>query len=239
VYIGELIYFDILIKMSDIKQTLEPTRICVAIDIEKAGAFNLQHPVVAIGVVVGLAGNVDILERKLIKIRVHWPIISDDGKIVDYGDFEPRCWDEFWSKRPEELKSILRADAVNEETAIRDFVRWLDALETKYPVGKYKIKFLCDNPSYDLAAIDVLMEKWCKRAPLRYSTVGKYRGLADPTDMLEMLCDEDQDYVLKKVKSQIAHDHNPTNDAECVYRTYLFVLLARKSIVSREAIFSI
>ncbi len=209
--------------------------ILFALDIEKAGAKNIKHPIVAIGYVIGTKEKV--LTRGIIRLQVKWPTI-EDGKVTSYGDFEPRCWDEFWGdskKMPAALMEELRRDAVPYDEGIKQFAAVLDELETKYgDKSLYKVKFLSDNPSYDTAALDVALEQVCGRDPMRYDSKGKYRGLSDPWDMLDILPADHKAQVLAAVETQmgsvVLHDHNPTNDAELIYRQYLAALAAKKNL---------
>lgn len=213
-------------------------KILFAVDIEKAGAENIKHPIVAIGYVIGTENA--LLERGIIKLQVKWPTITD-GKVADYGDFEPRCWDEFWGnskKMPPELIEEFKKDALTQTDGIKKFAALVDSLEEKYgDEKKYKVRFLSDNPSYDIAALDVAMEQVCDRNPMRYDSTGKYRSLSDPWDMLDILPAEYKKQMLANIDKQLGsivlHDHNPTNDAEVIYRQYLAALAAMKLLMTQ------
>jgi hypothetical protein len=79
------------------------SEIYVAHDIEKTGSFLIANPVISIGFVVG-DGKGAILETQKFNFQVRWPAQND------YGDFEPRCWDEFWSKQPERIVEACKQD---------------------------------------------------------------------------------------------------------------------------------
>lgn len=191
----------------------------VAFDIEKTGCLNYTHPIVSIGYVVGDSkGN--LFEKKKINLLVKWPQCDLKG-INCYGDFEPRCWDEFWSKRPSELLKALQQNALSQEEGLKQFAEFLNSLELKYE----SIVFLSDNASFDIAALDVNLERYAKRNPLRYSTTGKYRSLLPPDDLFETLSVEQQNELSKKyITPFVVHDHDPSNDAEFIYRQYIAYL---------------
>lgn len=207
-------------------------KIYVAFDIEKTGSL-FSHPINSIGVCVG--DDQAVLQKFRINIDVKWPdrLLVTGGTenallVRDYGDFEPRCWEEFWSKQPDSLIALLRFQAQPAEDAAKRFRTWLDGLEEQYPAKTHKLVFLSDNASFDIASLDHFLEQFTGRIPLRYSTAGKYRSLKAPDDMLAMLPD---DFVKWAIKEQIDplvhHDHDPANDAEHIYRQYLLALKYR------------
>jgi hypothetical protein len=157
-----------------------------------------------------------VLQKKRINVQVKWP----DGQSL--GDFEERCWREFWSKQPDTLRQILQAEAVQLKNAMDTLVSWLNELEILYPSSSdYKIKFLSDNPSFDIGNLDFYLKIHCGRRALRYSNNGTYRSVENPDDMLSMFPKKDVEKELDKIRSVIVHDHDPSNDAEFIYRQYL------------------
>ena len=137
----------------------------VAFDIEKAGCMNYAHPMVSIGYAVGDSEG-KLLDKNKINLKVTWPKVNENGVVTNYGDFEPRCWDEFWSKRPTSLITNLQENAVSQAEGMQVFANFLDGLEKKYE----KIVFLSDNAGFDIAALDINLERYVRRIPLRYST---------------------------------------------------------------------
>lgn len=196
-------------------------KVYLALDIEKTGSKNLQHPICSIGWCLGLEDGT-VLEKNRINLKVKWPIKMADS--LDYGDFEPRCWDEFWSKHPSALVELITRDAVGMTTGMFQFSALLDRLEEQYPSPEYKLTFLSDNASFDIAALDVNLERYVNRIPLRYSKTCKYRAIEAPDDMLDVF----PSHVVKKLVAQkidpyVSHDHDPANDAEHIYRQYLLM----------------
>ncbi len=194
----------------------------VAFDIEKAGQMPLGHPVISIGYCVGdLHGNV--LEKDKINLQVNWPVLDEKtNAIVDYGHFEKRCWDEFWSKQPSTLIENLKVGAMPQALGFMKFATWLNGLETKYS----KVKFLSDNAEFDIGTLNVNLERYCNRGPLRYTTTGKYRSILPPDDLLDTLDAETvKELTAKHITPYVVHDHDPSNDAEFIYRQYIAFLL--------------
>lgn len=192
----------------------------VAFDIEKAGCLNLTHPIVSIGYAVGTAEGKLYYKGKF-NLKVQWPNIATDGTVINYGDFEPRCWNEFWSKRPAELIAKLTENAKSQLEGMSAFATFLGELEAKHGT----LVFLSDNASYDIATLDVNLERYVSRKPLRYSSTGQYRSLLPADDLLETLpVDKQAELVTKWITPFNTHDHDPANDAEVIYRQYVAYL---------------
>jgi len=190
--------------------------ICVAVDIEKTGAF-LTNPVVSVGFYIANLSDVELQKRKF-NIEVKWPVEDN------YGDFEPRCWKEFWSKQPSEIINRCKRnpEPLPAFQAWREIGMFIDSLETLYPPEKYTIQFISDNPSFDIASIDYNLEKYTGRMPMRYSRTGKYRSVIAADDMFEMLPSNVKSECYKTMRETVNHDHDPINDAHHIFLQYYY-----------------
>jgi len=202
----------------------EKKTILVALDIEKAGCQLMTHPIISIGWCIGDTDGT-VLDKSSLNIQTDWPITNESGKVIQYGAFEPRCWDEFWSKQSPELIRELKRDTIPQPVALQYFSSFLDSLENKYPENTHKIKFLSDNAAFDIATLDYNLEIYAGRRPLCYSKTGKYREVEALDNMLDMLPSEIVNVEKVKINDLVKHDHHPANDAEVIYREWL---LARK-----------
>lgn len=153
-----------------IKQFVNKNRMImyVALDIESFGP-RLDDPVVAIGYVVGDESG-HIKESGVICIE------------ADVKQIEQQCYDQFWVHQQALLKRI-QEHAIPSPDAWFTFKEWIDGLETKYPDDT--IIFLSDNPVYDIGKLDFHLYMYTQRAPLRYTTLLKYRSIEDPSEQLE------------------------------------------------------
>lgn len=195
--------------------------ILVAHDIEKTGSNLISNPIISVGFYIGdLYGN-HISSHKF-NIKVNWPDIVDNV-VKDYGDFEPRCWNEFWSKLDIDIiESCLDNPApLPAKDAWIAIAKFIDELEIRFPEDRYKIKFLSDNASFDTASIDYALEKYANRSPMRYSSTGEYRSVISADDMFEMLSPRKIKYANKYIDSRVKHDHDPVNDAHHMYLQYV------------------
>jgi hypothetical protein len=200
------------------------TTIVVAHDIEKTGSRLQKDRVISVAFCVGTAADGIVRERIKFNLDVNWPTVC--GRMLN--DFEPRCWEEFWSKQPRSVinacldnpKPLFQADGWN---SIR---KWINDLESKYP-NNAEIIFVTDNPSFDTAAIDLNLEIWAGRTPMRYSTKGEYRSVRGVNDLFRMLSPDDQAKVKKHIElnhPNIAHDHDALHDAEYLYWKYYYTM---------------
>lgn len=185
--------------------------IFVAHDIEKTGSFISSNPVISVGFYLGDENGNEIDKRRF-NLEVNWP--DENG---NYNDFESRCWNEFWSKQDSNIIEDCKKDCKDQKTSWIEIKDFINDLEKKYT----KIKFLTDNASFDTATIDYNLEKYTGRAPMRYSTSGKYRSVISSDDMLDMLPEDKFNKVMENIKSKAVHDHNPVNDAKFIYLMYI------------------
>ncbi len=195
--------------------------ILVSHDIEKVGSFIIKNPIISVGFFIGDdKGNQ--LHTHRFNISVKWPIFDIETKsICDYGDFEPRCWNEFWKTLDPEIKNKCLIDTNPPAQAWKDISDMLDNLEILYPESDFIIKFLTDNASFDTASIDYALEKYANRAPMRYSSTGKYRSVISADDMFEMLPPNLYSIENSHINSIVKHDHDPVNDAHYIYLQYI------------------
>jgi hypothetical protein len=206
--------------------------ILVAVDIEKAGSLLGKHPVMSIGFSVGdTDGN--LIEQKKFNIAVNWFKKDVEGKVVDYGDFESRCVDEFWSKLSQDIvdRCLHNPEPQPVEDAWVAIGQWIDSLEETYPSDLYKIKFVSDNASFDIANIDYCLEKYTGRIPMRYTTTGKYRSIIAADDMLDMLPSAELTEAYNRINAKVIHDHDCVNDSYNIMLQYVEALRYKNSLV--------
>lgn len=204
----------------------EKTTIVVAVDIEKTGAL-FAHPVNSIGFYIAPeVENPSELSKDQIE-TFKWNIIVNmpevkDGKVVDYGDFDPQCWDEFWSKQPDALaRCTSNPSPIAAANAWHEIAKMIDSLEEKYPDDKFKIKFISDNASFDVATVNYCLEKYTRRLPMRYSSKGKWRSLVAHKDVFWAMPDDVQKRQMELINRDVNHDHDPVNDAHYHYLMYI------------------
>jgi len=217
---------------------MSKTVIVVGVDIETAGP-KYSHPVLSVGDLTG-----KLLEQKKFNFKTEWFTKNEDGKVVSYGNFEPRCVDEFWHKMTQDIvdKCIHNPEAEEETVGWKNLADWLDSLEDRYPSETFKIKFATDNANqsnslenrysseikfatdnatFDVARIDYNLEKHVGRPPMRYSREGKYRGVVSADDMLDMLPEEEFKKAKERINSVVVHDHDCVNDSYNILLQYV------------------
>jgi len=203
---------------------MDRPKIIVAIDIEKAGPMLFQHPIISIGTCIGdINGNV--LQKWKLNLEVNWP--SEE----DLGSFDKDCWEKFWTKQPQTLIESLQIDSHTQKFGFQKFSTWLDGIEREFPEEKFNVKFVSDNPAFDIGNIDANLEKYCERKSMMYSSSGNYRSITNPCDMLKMVPKNSLKEMMEKIPAR--HTHDPADDAEYIYHQYVLADLIRSNIEHR------
>lgn len=194
-----------------VKQKLQT--ILIGVDIEKTGKMLMKHPVVSIGFAV-CNDMAELIDSRRINFAVNWKPESEGG------DFEDRCWTEFWSTLPHSIIDACKVDAHTQEEGWRSVAVWLDSLEQIYPPEQYKIMFINDNPSFDIANIDYNLDRFVNRPPMRYTSTGQYRTITTVDDAFYMLPKQAIGQMKQDINKVVKHDHNPVNDAHFMCQQY-------------------
>jgi hypothetical protein len=193
-----------------------------AVDVERTGTHLISGKTCAVGFFLGNAQGKELVSKRW-RLAVEWPKLGDSG-VVSYGDFEPKCWDEFWAKQPKEYIESIKRAAQTQQKGWESVAAWIEKWERDYDPEKYKIVFLSDNPSFDIAAIDYALEVHTGRLPLRYSSTGEYRSVKNPMQMFDMLPHDTQAAFKKRMQEAgIVHNHDPVEDARLILHTYFEV----------------
>ena len=137
-----------------------PDQIFVSIDTEKLGP-RLGDPLIQIGVTVGHADKphpLDYRRWSLEPVRLtndgNWPyrIHSFDGTVMPAitNKSDQNTMERFWSKHMDILLKI-QSESVSMETGLIGFANYYNKL---FDGNKRDVTILCDNPAFDLGAID-------------------------------------------------------------------------------------
>lgn len=217
--------------------------VVVAVDIEKTGDRLMADRIISVGLQIGYPENPEptgeddptplkgwLIESKRFNFQVEW----FDVEKKTYGDFEPRCVDEFWSRQSETIIADCKENALPPKEGWASFRGYIDSLEEKYPYQQYKLRFLSDNPSFDIAGIDCELERYdhpiLRRTKGAFPWPHNYRSVVAADDCLFILPKNSQDYIMKDIKEVVQHDHNPLNDAYCIYLYYVYACKSLKAM---------
>ena len=195
-------------------------KIALAFDIERTGATD-KYDTIAIGASV-LDENFKELDSLLLL-----------GYFPEETKFDPLCWDEFWVKHPEILKTLKYKGTLNYEECQKDMITKFQEFRTKWEavcsVQNHELVLVSDNCFYDGGFINNMIFKYLPdRMPIPYAASGEqdympfqetgsiFRGIlkvVDPTYDKE----RGHKYHIRKLfwlpKKTKPHDHNPENDA--------------------------
>jgi len=206
--------------MSEAKEQQKPEILLVAVDIEKSGSMMAKHPVVSVGFCIG---NIDgsVIEKKRFNLIVQWFILNPGQDLHFWGAFEPRCVREFWSKQSEAMIQACGQNPLSssQPDGWKEIAAYVDGLETRFP--SREIIILSDNPSFDIGNIDHHLEKYANRAPMCYSSKGKYRSVKDASDMFSMMPAARQRESSDVIGDIAPYDHDPCDDAHSIMLQYV------------------
>lgn len=213
----------------------------LAFDIERSGATN-KYSTIAIGVSV-IDEEFNKLESKL------WR-----NYVPDKTSFEPRCWNEFWSKRINVLNEFITTPTTldtleNEKNIIEQFQEFRRQWEAKAKSENKKLIVCCDNLIYDGGFINELIMTYTNDLPLPYSASypQKFSSLWETHSMQKGLLSvvdskftsnwglTDRMFELYNVdRPTVDHDHLPQNDAYTIAYDMAVMLRIRQGTLSRR-----
>lgn len=136
-------------------------KIVLAFDIERSGGRS-EHDTIAMGASV-IDEDFNELDRFERCIYVH-----------DETNFEPRCWNEFWSKFPDILTSLTyKGDLTSKESREREMITEFQAFRSKWEKyaedNKMELTLYSDNNVYDGGFVNELINKYTNHLPIPYS----------------------------------------------------------------------
>lgn len=226
--------------------------IALAFDIERSGATDKQDTI-AIGASVV---NEKLEELDSLFLQGYVPYKGRDSnrltqiirqlltfdKERDYTIFEPRCWDEFWSKHEDKLKQLQyhgeRSYISRQEEMIREFQKFRRKWENYASENSIKYYLVSDNKVFDGGFINQMIFRHLpNEMPIPYrASDGKYSSFCETHSMMRgLLMSADPGYKLewgffKRIgeiyyfpESAKKHDHRPDNDAYTI--AYEFQIL--------------
>jgi hypothetical protein len=200
-------------------------RIVLAFDIEKAGP-SPSDPILAIGASVV---NQDFKEIDSLFLPCYVPSRTK---------FDPKCWDEFWSKHPTTLSSLTYDGILNEFERENDIILKFQEFRVKWETYAEEAEdndveyfFVTDTNVFDAESINRLLHTHlANELPIPYSASKKeYSSFMNVSDyqrgVLAVIDPEFKEYwgMSDKIEElfnlppkEREYDHNPTNDAYTV-----------------------
>ena len=182
-----------------------PKRYILAVDLERTGP-SFRYGVWAIGACFGTDDGT-ILET-----------VIGSKAAMDERDYDPKTWDEFWSKLPD-IRNRINSFAVDNH--MRLFHQWLEALETRYgPFGrkhtsKVKLSLASDNPGYDFGHLMVEFRKHGYEHGVA-EMFDDYVSTDDPSEQENGLMPDERKEAVKMITA--GHTHDPLDDAIVIFQ---------------------
>jgi 3'-5' exoribonuclease-like protein len=97
-------------------------------------------------------------------------------------NYEQRTLEEFWLKNPTAYEFVQQNPLLPKE-AMDAFCEFLQRVEEAYP----QLMVVSDNPSFDIAWLNLYLNLYTMRLPLNYSAQNEYRFIWDVHSMLKTL----------------------------------------------------
>jgi len=200
---------------------MEGSLILFAIDLELSGCRLDKDNIIAIGWSAIQLTNGETISQGVISLQ----------SIPTRPPFEPRCYDEFWSKNLPLLKT-LQTLSVPPSLGISRFFETLDELDRKC-----EVRIISDNPCSDIAWIDMYASMFLDRKPLCYrlntnqwrpiyDTDSFSRGVAKIPYRDMYTSNSEVMKILKIDPKQIPiATHNPMDDARSIVVLHRLVYL--------------
>lgn len=193
--------------------------IVLAFDIERSGA-TFEYDTIGMGAVV-MNSNLEELDRYY--SNCYFPKETK---------FEQRCYDQFWIKNMDSLKSLIyygtKTKSQREKEMIVGFQNFRLKWEKFAEENKLNFYLVCDNNVYDGGFVNYLVNKYTDDLPIPYSaSKQEYETFFETTSMQKgflLAHGINLDWGLSnKIKELYDtpecikfHDHNPANDAHTI-----------------------
>ena len=221
--------------------------VTVAFDIETSGSSFVDNNIIAIG-----ASAMDENFNELESLRLNGFL---SGQVI----FEPKTWDEYWSKNLILLESFVYQGEFNTADSVEAWmIRQLQAFRKKYELYAQEIGakyfFVSDNNVFDGGFVNCgilhLGEIRANAMPIPYSaSTGDYSAFFETTSMQKgFLLGIDPEFdpfakwgfsnriaQLYDVPSQVKqHDHSPENDAYSIAYDFNVLLAIRQGRIKKR-----
>lgn len=227
------------------KMTTENNKIyCLAFDIERSGALR-NHETIGIGASV-VDQNFNELDSLF--LPGYFPANSNEPTV-----FEDRCWDEFWSKHPEQLNCLVydgeSSKKVRQYQLISKFQAFRAKWEQKAKEDGAKYWLVSDNAIFDAGFInDMIFEHLPRQMPIPYAASdGEYQAFLETHSqqkgfLMSVLPEFHSHWGLtKKIaelydvpEQKVEHDHRPDHDAYTIAMEQQILFGIRDGRISRK-----
>ena len=190
------------------------TSYVLAIDVETSGCHFKDNALLSIGCSLQNTDTNKEISNLFVALKV--PInkhFSEDSK-------------GFWIQNSD-IKHLIEKQAIDPKYAMIKFVEYIKDIDNNY----LNLTIISDNPSFDIAWIDLYLCQYTERKPLRYSSANnEYRMIWDSSSIQKIwLCIKEKHLNLykpprnhlTKLGLETTHTHHPLNDAKIMANRYI------------------
>jgi hypothetical protein len=149
----------------------------IAVDLESTGATGGKIVAAGIAYCDGEVGALKVTEHGMRRYQFGdfttptvdgESVLDKDGNIVnkegvlEYGSFEPRCWNEFWAKQSASLRCELLCGItsdLNDPSTWANMRDWINVLCSEAVLAGRTPIIVSDNPAFDIGVTDSELRK--------------------------------------------------------------------------------
>ncbi len=207
----------------DLKHINKAGHYVLAFDIEASGSSLTQNGIVSVG---SSLQDENSNELKSFQVNLALP---------ENRSYEESCLKNFWLKNLEAYEFVSK-NALPPKEAMTQFYNYLESIEKEYP----ELIIISDNPTFDIAWLNLYLAEYTDRLPLNYSAKKEYRMIWDSSAVQKTLLSiKTGDFTskhghIKKLgfESKWVHNHNPLNDARRIADFYNQAMKELKKIAN-------
>ena len=190
----------------------------VGVDVELPDDFSARGKVVSVGLcAIDLKGRV--IDSLQVVFPVKWPLFDMEHKVVDYGDFGKRCFEEFWmSSVTPECRKFNSTPTVK---TVQDGIQLISAFADRQTESTI---YTSDCPSVDFSVVDAILFSAGRRGINWIPGKSQWTRLPveDCMGRAEMFMDPEYIEAVRGIYRN--HTHEPLADATCHALTMRLVL---------------
>ncbi|MCP3658846.1 MAG: hypothetical protein GY830_00420 [Bacteroidetes bacterium] len=218
-YLG-IIFLTVNAMISNVKAYHEHEYV-LGIDVETSGCSFAKNGLLSIGCSIK---DENVQEVDNFQINIDLP---------EDREYEEDCLNHFWLRHPAAFE-FIKSNTVSPEIAMNKFWEFIARAEKNYP----RLIIVSDNPTFDIAWINLYLSLYTDRKPLNYAENNKYRQIWGASSIQKYFNLFPRYHLLKDWRRELLiperkhreklglivpaeHDHNSLTDARIIAENFI------------------